>query len=222
MHRIPEPELMDSVEQTQAYADADFSDSNSLFVDAFLQAFPNIPSTGSLVDLGCGPADICVRMAHALPGWQVTGIDAGENMLKRATAAIQAANLGSRVNFRLAYLPDPGLPTHGFNAVISNSLLHHLPSPATLWDSVRQLAAPGAAITIMDLLRPASAEAAMTVVERYAADAPAILREDFHNSLLAAYSIPEILEQLQAAGMAMLSLTQPSDRHWMVSGTLAA
>jgi cyclopropane fatty-acyl-phospholipid synthase-like methyltransferase len=222
MHRIPEPELMDSVAQTQAYAEADFSDSNALFVDAFVQSFPNLEPRGSLVDLGCGPADICIRMARAIPGWQITGVDAGENMLKRAAAAVNVANLESRVNLRLAYLPDQSLPSRGFNAVISNSLLHHLPSPATLWDSVRQLAAPGAAITIMDLVRPASTDAASAVVERYAADAPQILQEDFYNSLLAAYSIPEILAQLQAAGMGELALSQPSDRHWMVSGVLPA
>lgn len=222
MHRIPEPELMDSVAQTQAYADADFSDSNALFVDGFLKAFPHLPPKGNLIDLGCGPADICIRLGQALPGWQITGLDAGENMLKRAGEAVQLANLGSRVHLRLAYLPDDTLPAHGFNAVTSNSLLHHLPSPSTLWDSVRQLSAPRAAITIMDLVRPASTEAAMAVVNRYTADAPEILREDFYNSLLAAYSIPEILAQLQAAGMDKLSLSQPSDRHWMVSGILAA
>lgn len=222
MQRIPEPELMDSVAQTEAYANADFSDSNAMFVTGFLQAFPALHTSGSMVDLGCGPADICIRMARELPGWRITGVDAGENMLKKAAQAVTRANLAARVQLQLAYLPDASLGAGKFSAVISNSLLHHLPAPATLWDSVLQLAAPGAAITVMDLVRPASTGAAMAIVEQYASDAPQILQEDFYNSLLAAYSIPEVCEQLREAGLGGLSLSQPSDRHWMACGTCPA
>ena len=61
MKRKPEPELMDSEEQTQAYAEADFEESNALFTRALLDAFQDLPGTGNLADLGCGPADICIR-----------------------------------------------------------------------------------------------------------------------------------------------------------------
>ena len=69
MDRRPEPELMDSTAQTVAYAEADFSESNSLFVEHFLAAFTDLPARGELADLGCGPADICIRLHQRLPGW---------------------------------------------------------------------------------------------------------------------------------------------------------
>ena len=42
MERKPEPELMDSEEQTQAYAEADFEESNALFTRALLDAFQDL------------------------------------------------------------------------------------------------------------------------------------------------------------------------------------
>lgn len=222
MRRIPEPELMDSEAQTQAYAEADFADSNALFVESFLGRFPDLSSSGKLIDLGCGPADICIRLANALPGWTITGLDAGPNMLRQARRAIAAAGLEEGIQLHLSHLPDTGLPGQTFGGVVSNSLLHHLPRPEILWDSVLSLAAPGAAVTVMDLERPKSTDDAEAIVEQYASGAPDILREDFYNSLLAAYTPQEIAQQLEAAGLNALNIDRPSDRHWLVSGRLPA
>jgi 2-polyprenyl-3-methyl-5-hydroxy-6-metoxy-1,4-benzoquinol methylase len=220
MKRIPEPELMDSQAQTLAYAEADFSDSNSLFVERFIDRFPGLGEYGRLIDLGCGPADICLRLARKLPGWQVTGLDAGENMLQRAAEAIAAANMQDHVQLRLSYLPDDGLESAAYDAVTSNSLLHHLPNPATLWSTVREVARPGAAVTVMDLRRPESDARARDLVDQYADGAPDILREDFYHSLRAAYTPDEIAAQLSAAGLDHLQIELPSDRHWIASGTI--
>jgi trans-aconitate methyltransferase len=222
MKRRPEPELMDSEAQTIAYAEADFNESNSLFTEYFLRRFGDLAASGRMADLGCGPGDITIRLARALPGWDVTGLDAGANMLKRARERLASDPAAPRVALRHAYLPDPGLPSGAWNAVVSNSLLHHLPEPMTLWESVLQLGAPGAAVQVMDLARPDDEEQARNLVDLYAADAPAILREDFFNSLLAAYTPAEIRSQLNRAGLGQLEIDTPSDRHWIVSGRLAA
>ena len=42
MERTPEPELMKEPEQARAYAEADFIESNTLFVDLFRSRFPSI------------------------------------------------------------------------------------------------------------------------------------------------------------------------------------
>ena len=220
MRRRPEAELMDSEAQTLAYAEADFEEANSLFTEKFLQRFPDLAPSGAMADLGCGPGDITLRMAGLLPGWRITGLDAGPNMLKLAEARLNGDEAASRVRFRLSHLPDPELPAHAWQAVISNSLLHHLPDPRVLWDSIAHLGEPGAAVQVMDLLRPESEAAALRLVDEYAAEAPEVLREDFYNSLLAAYTTAEVSEQLLKAGLDRLKIETPSDRHWIVSGRL--
>ncbi|MDT8321605.1 MAG: methyltransferase domain-containing protein [Xanthomonadales bacterium] len=222
MRRRPEPELMDSEAQTRAYAEADFEAANNLFTQRFQQHFPDLPPAGEMADLGCGPGDITLRMAALYPGWRITGLDAGPNMLNLAQSRLENSEAASRVTFRLAYLPDPGLPARSWQALISNSLLHHLPNPRILWDSVLQLGAPGAAVQVMDLMRPESETAAQRLVDEYAAGAPDILREDFYNSLLAAYTPVEISAQLLSAGLDRLKIETPSDRHFTVSGRLQA
>jgi len=213
---------MDSEAQTRAYAEADFNESNTLFVDKFGDFFTDCASSGSMADLGCGPGDISIRMAVQYPGWKVTGLDAGPNMLKLARQRLGREKLDDRVQFRHSYLPDDSLPAASFDAIISNSLLHHLPQPKILWQSVLHLAKPGAAVQVMDLLRPDTEQEAQRLVAVYAADAPAVLQEDFYHSLLAAYTPEEVNQQLLAAGLDRLKIEISSDRHWIVRGRVAA
>ncbi|MDT8408556.1 MAG: class I SAM-dependent methyltransferase [Wenzhouxiangellaceae bacterium] len=217
--RVPEPELMDSAEQVAAYAGADFNESNQAFVDHLIDCCQPQPSHGRLLDLGCGPADICIRLAQALPGWTIEGIDAGANMLASARSRVADAGLAKRIVLREVHLPDPLLAQQDFNCVVSNSLLHHLPDPQTLWQSIAQAAAPDAWVQVMDLQRPQNPAQAHALVEQYAGAEPEVLRLDFHNSLNAAWRVDEVRDQLRQAGLA-LDCTQVSDRHWMVSGRI--
>lgn len=221
-HMIPrklEPEVMDEKANAAAYAQADFSAVNQRFVDDFLAAYPACRS-GHVLDLGCGPADIPIRLAQTARQISVVAIDASAAMLDLGRESVTAAGLDSRVSLILTRLPDlPKLPP--FDAIISNSLLHHLPDPGVLWDCVKTCGKPGAAVFIMDLFRPASEEKAREIVEANAADEDPILKEDFYNSLLAAFTPDEIHAQLAAAGLSGLKFSLPSDRHWLVTGRLS-
>jgi ubiquinone/menaquinone biosynthesis C-methylase UbiE len=219
LQRIPEPELMNEPEQTRAYAETDFSAPNDAFVAHFRQRFPDFAG-GAVIDLGCGPADVAMRFARAYPEATILGLDGAQAMLDLGRKAVEAEGLGQRLTLRKCRLPDMGLPTRAFDAVISNSLLHHLDDPAVLWQTVRQVARRGAALLVMDLMRPASAAEAENLTQRYAADAPPVLQRDFHHSLLAAYRPDEVRQQLDAAGLEQLRVEAMSDRHLLVWGTI--
>lgn len=216
MQRIAEPELMDDAAQAAAYAAADFAEPHNAFVAAFRARFPTFVA-GRVADLGCGPADVSLRFAHALPQVRLLGVDGAAAMLALARQASVAAGLAERVEFLQAYLPAP-LPGL-FDAVISNSLLHHLADPATLWQTILAVARPGAPILVMDLLRPESPAQAAALVARHAAAAPPVLAQDFYHSLLAAWRPDEVREQIAAAGLEQLQVAVTSDRHWIAWGT---
>jgi len=90
MDRILEPELMVDKEQSEAYARADFAQVNQGFVDRFRSCFPKMTS-GAMVDLGCGPGDIPVRFARALPSFRITAVDGSEPMIALAQQAVEEA-----------------------------------------------------------------------------------------------------------------------------------
>src|SRR3989338_4731351 len=70
----------------------------------------------------------------------------------------------------------------------------------------------------MDLLRPDNQDKARELVQQYAADDSPILQKDFYNSLLAAYNVEEVGQQLNAAGLGYLTTEIVSDRHVSVWG----
>ena len=220
MKRVPEPELMDGAAQAQAYAEADFSQANTLFCTLFTRAFPAF-ADGQIVDLGCGPADICIRLAGRYPGCRITGLDGAGAMLALAEAAVRRAGLTERISLVQCTLARGGpCAPAGAAAVVSNSLLHHLADPMVLWEAVQQIGAPGAGLLVMDLMRPACPAKVQEQVQTYAGDAPEVLRTDFRNSLLAAYTPPEVRGQLAKAGLRNLKVSEASDRHLAVSGVL--
>jgi ubiquinone/menaquinone biosynthesis C-methylase UbiE len=219
MLRQLEPELMDDPEGAAAYARADFRDSNTLFVDALVRGAA--PASRTVVDLGCGPGDLTIQLAQALPGMSFTAVDGSAPMIALARAAVTRAKLDGRVTLvqeRLQALP---LPAGTFDAVLSKDLLHHLPDPAVLWSTVARLGRPGAHVCVMDLVRPDTPERARAIVDAVVAHADEILRQDFYNSLLAAFTLDEVRGQLAAAGLD-LRVDKVSDRHMLIEGRLRA
>lgn len=215
MKRTPEPELMDEVEQARAYAEADFSEPNQAFVERLLSRWS---PQGRVVDLGCGPADIPRRLAQCCPALHIDATDGSPAMLELAQRTLDSAGLTARVSLHQGLLQELDLPGGSYTAVLSNSLLHHLHQPELLWRSVRRLAKPGAWVLVMDLMRPASAEAARALVSQYAADAPPVLQRDFLASLHAAFTVEEVRDQLSRAGLCTLEVAATSDRHLVVEG----
>lgn len=221
VERVPEPELMNGVEQARAYAEGDFDAPHSMFIDLLCQHLADIPTQGTAIDLGCGPADITLRFARAFPHFRVHGVDASPRMLELGYAAVKQAGLEDRVRLFEGYLPGAVLPRTDYDIVISNSLLHHLADPAVLWREVSACGRAGTAVFVMDLLRPETREAAVELRDEYASNEPAVLRDDFFNSLLAAYRPEEVIVQLRETGLESLSVAVVSDRHFIVHGVLS-
>lgn len=218
MKRTLEPELMEDPAQVRAYAAADFSQENRGFVDRFRKYFSDF-AEGHVLDLGCGPGDIPIRFARAVPGCRITGVDASVPMVRLAEETVRQAGLSGRITFRCERFQD--LAGAGIaDAAVSNSLLHHVPNPLQFWHKLRLAVKPGSPVLVMDLLRPESPEEAQAIVDRYASGAPDVLRRDFYNSLLAAFTEDEIGAQLAQMNLTRLLIDVPDDRHWVAGGII--
>ncbi len=218
MPRVLEPELMEEVEQVFAYARADFNKPHNDFIKRIKALVNNQNFAGSVLDLGCGPGDISRRLVKAFPSCSIDAIDGSLLMIEFASSTLDEKSR-NRLHFIRAKLPDEKPPRFEYDLVVSNSLLHHLHEPQALWQVIKSYAKAGVRIAIMDLIRPKKPYLANTLVEMYAACEPEILRRDFYNSLLAAFTIEEIKTQLADAGL-NLKVEQISDRHVFVSGVI--
>ncbi len=223
MKRIPEPDdLMDDAAQARAYADADFSEPRLLFQEQFSAQHPN-GFAGRMLDLGCGPADIPIALAQQFPDLLIDAVDGAGSMLAHARSAIaRHPDLPGRIRLICDYLPSAKIGTGVYDAVVSNSLLHHLKDPAVLWQTAQACGRPGAALCVMDLQRPADEATLEALVDQYAADAPDVLRRDFRNSLFAAYRVDEVRAQLESVGLCGIQVKTISDRHLLATGFLQA
>ena len=218
MERKLEPELMDNEEQAVAYAKADFEKENQGFVNRFIEYYPDF-TEGHVLDLGCGPADIPIRFVKALPKCRVTAVDASPPMIKLAEAAVGKAGMADRISLCCERIQSLTLPEPA-DAALSNSLLHHIPNPLRFWYCLKKQVKSGSYVLVMDLLRPESPEAAQAIVDQYAAGEPAILRRDFYNSLLAAFTEDEVAAQLAELNLSRLMIDVIDDRHWVVGGRI--
>ncbi|HTB68779.1 MAG TPA: class I SAM-dependent methyltransferase [Steroidobacteraceae bacterium] len=217
MDRILEPEIMDGEAEAAAYARADFSDSNQAYVADVVRSFPT--HLAQVVDLGCGPGDIALRLNRIAATTRIIGVDGSSAMLALARQALRAAGLEANVSFLEARLPGVPLPAGSFDLVLSKDMLHHLPDPQVLWSEVRRLGRPGAAVCVVDLCRPATPAAAQEIVERVSGAEHPLLKTDFYNSLCAAFTAAELREQLSVANLP-LAVSQLTERHLCVKGRL--
>ncbi|MBE0428895.1 MAG: class I SAM-dependent methyltransferase [Thermoleophilia bacterium] len=220
MKRIPEPELMEEEEQVRAYARADFDEPHGRFIKLLEEAFSTDEIRGCVLDLGCGPGDISLRIARAYPRCTVLGIDGSEAMISLGREIISRSGEAGRVELRRLRLPVDKPSGRDYGAIVSNSLLHHLREPEVLWHTIRECGSRGTPVFVMDLMRPASVSQAERMVEDYTAGEPEVLIRDFRASLLAAYDLGEVREQLAKAGLDALPVKEVSDRHLLVAGRL--
>ena len=211
---------MDDLPEVQAYDEADFSQVNRRIARRALRLAAQ--PEGHALDLGTGPAEIPILLCQAAPQWRVTAVDLSANMLRAARGRIRAAGLDRRVRLVRSDIKSLRGVRRPFHLILSNSLLHHLADPLHLWHEVKRLATPrrgedAIAVFVQDLLRPPSRREARRLVTLHGGDDP-LLRQLFHQSLLAAFTTREVRAQLDAAGLQTLRVRKVSDRHLAVSG----
>jgi SAM-dependent methyltransferase len=223
MERVLKPMLMDEEEGARAYAASDFSVPHDAFVRRFEETFPDFAAAvrfgGFAADLGCGNADISIRFAKAYSTLKIIGMDGSESMLELGAKSLYKEDLVDRIILSKTVLPNHGY-LREFDAVISNSLLHHLDDQNIMWDSVKSLAIEGAPVFIVDLTRPHSETRASEIVRTYAQGEPEIMKRDFYNSLLSAFRPEEARVGLDKAGLERFKVEVVSDRHMAIYGKI--
>jgi ubiquinone/menaquinone biosynthesis C-methylase UbiE len=209
MQRTLEPEVMDTPEEADGYDAMDHSQANAAFVGRLVE----LGARGRMLDIGTGPGHIPLLVAERIAEAEIVGIDLSAHMLAHAERHRAASRHAARVSFRPANARALDFPDGSFDAVFSNTILHHVPDPRPFLREAWRVLVPGGALLIRDLFRPPTPERALELVALHAAGETPYNRELFRASLHAALTPDELRAVAAEAGLSGVELVIDSDRH---------
>ena len=211
--RVLEPEIMSSAEEAGEYDAMDFSATDQLFAE---RAAELAQGAHWIFDIGSGNAKIPLAIAPLVTDPMfICAIEMSAEMLaagvrNRARAGADAR----RLLFLRADAKRLPLPNTFADLVTSNSLVHHIPDPRAVFREIARIVRPGGSILIRDLIRPDSEDELAHLVGLHAAGSSEVQRRLLSDSLRAALTPSEVRDVLRECGLAGVSVTQITDRHW--------
>ncbi len=219
--RVLEPEVMDTAAEAEDYNAMDHSTVNRVFVDDLLAAMSSMaPPNGrpwQIFDAGTGTALIPLELVGRKLPVRITAADLAEEMLVVARRNVAAA--GCEDSIRLIRGDCKSLADAGasYDVVMSNSIVHHIPEPASVLRECWRLVRPGGLLFFRDLLRPENETQLDYLVLTYAGSANAHGQQMFRDSLHAALTLDEVAALAREIGITDFSLRHTSDRHWTLT-----
>lgn len=211
IERILETEVMDTSKEATEYDSMDHSEVNRQFVTDLL-AVQEI--TGEILDLGTGTARIPIAMCHQNREVHIVAVDMSESMLDAARINVQLSGYKDRILLDRQDAKSLEYTDNRFDAVVSNSIVHHLPEPSqALAEAVRVVVA-GGMLFFRDLLRPMDEALLDFLVATYAGEESSHAQQMFFDSLHAALTLDEIRAMVADFGFDPQTVQATSDRHW--------
>jgi ubiquinone/menaquinone biosynthesis C-methylase UbiE len=219
--RVLETEVMDSADEARDYDSMDHGDVNRAFVADLLteQRARGIPLDAEILDLGTGTAQIPIELCGQNPEARVVAIDLAPSMLELAASNVATRGLETRIKLQLFDAKRLPYAEGRFDAVISNSIVHHIPHPREALEEALRVVRRHGLVFVRDLARPFDEEQLRHLVATYAAGTNRHQRALFDASLRAALSVEEVRELVSELGFDSQDVQPTSDRHWTWSAT---
>lgn len=211
--RTLEPEAMDTPEEALEYDAMDHGEVNARFARDFLDSHGPCRG-GPILDVGTGTARIPIEVARLDPRAVLVAADLSEPMLVIAERNVQQAGLGDRISPIRVDAKGFANADGSFEAVVSNSIVHHIPEPRTVLAEMARLVEPGGTLFCRDLVRPDTEIDVERLVERYAGGEAGLGRDLLAASLNAALTLREVQDIVGSLGLPREGVTMTSDRHW--------
>ena len=213
--RVLEPEAMETAEEVRQYDAMDHSAVNARFVEDFLAAHG--PCRGATCSTS-EPARPGSRSRWHLPihsreCWRLTS-------RMRCSSRPPSTSMGpdcraaSAVTWAMRSRCSTRFGEGSFEAVISNTIIHHIPEPEPVLDDMARLVAHRGTLFVRDLARPASQDEIVRLADTYAGGETPSARALFEASLGAALTLEEIRSIVSGLGHDPKEVSMTSDRHW--------
>jgi ubiquinone/menaquinone biosynthesis C-methylase UbiE len=211
--RIPEPEIMAEEEEAEAYASATALRHLEALDDSFVdQALQLGVEKGMVLDLGTGPGQIPIKLALRNSSLIIHAIDLSDAMLRKAAMDASRWGVEMRILFNYGDVKRTAYDSGLFDAVLCNSVLHHVPDPVQLIREMARVCKPSGALLLRDLRRP-NRLIYRYHVRHYGRNYEGKMRELFEASVRSAYTLRELREWVRLSGVAGLEVMRMGPAH---------
>jgi ubiquinone/menaquinone biosynthesis C-methylase UbiE len=229
LNRILEPEVMDTREEAIDYDSMDHAAVNRVFVGDFLEFVESsglnfqkheMQQTFQILDVGTGTAQIPIELVSRTDGCNIVAIDLASEMLKVGRQNVIRAEAADRIDLQAVDAKNMPFPSNHFDAVISNSIIHHIPDPSRAMAEMLRVLKPQGVLFVRDLLRPEDRVTVDELVNTYTGNENAHQQKMFRESLCAALTLAETKKLLEEFQVSSEYVKQTTDRHWTIAGVL--
>jgi ubiquinone/menaquinone biosynthesis C-methylase UbiE len=201
LRRRPEPEVMESYQETDVYSSAAFQAHLDRLDNTFVDHVLSLGTTSGLaLDVGTGPGQIPIKLALRLPKLEIIGLDLSEAMLIKAQHDAKQSGVADRVHFQIGDAKKLAFPDNHFNLVICNSLLHHVADPVATLNELARVSRSRGAILLRDLRRP-STLAFPFHISWYGRHYRGLMKKLFTDSVRAAYTGEEMQQLMDQSNI---------------------
>jgi ubiquinone/menaquinone biosynthesis C-methylase UbiE len=214
---------MDTDEEARDYDAMDHGSVNASFCEDLLAASA---TPGRVLDVGTGTGLIPVELCRRTPRVEVDAIDLASHMLALAQRNVERASLAGQIRLARVDAKSTRWADGTFDTVMSNSIVHHIPEPRSVFAEMWRLLRPGGLLFVRDLERPESAARLEELVAKHApipdgsAEVRAMHQRQrvlFAASLHAALLAEEVRAMVAPLGIPPAAVRTTSDRHWTLS-----
>lgn len=114
------------------------------FLPGYQHFLDEVPETGRIVDLGCGPGDLAGRMQALRPGAEVHGVDVDPRMVRRARRR------HPDVRFVATDARDLPFRDGSVQLATASESYHHWRRPSEVLREARRVLAPGGQLWVVE------------------------------------------------------------------------
>ncbi len=229
--RVLEPEVMATEEEALDYDALDNAVMNDLFCVDFCAAMTAARPIARAIDLGTGTARLAIALCKRLSSVAITAIELADEMLVVAHRNVLREQLGARITLTKGDAKHTPWERDAFDAVISNSYVHHTPDPAAAFAEMARLTATGGLVFVRDFARPAEHLDVQRIVDMYlplpvgSGGSELAMHERqrsfFDAALRASLTVHEVRALVAPLGIPEGAVQMTSDRHWTLSHVMA-
>lgn len=151
--RKPSDESMEDLEVVQAFDRISKWPGFEFIRRNIVRELKKICPKGIVVDVGCGPGYLVMRIAKEIPDLKIIGVDISEEMIQKAYVNLSSIGLSNRAEFRKGDIKKMPFEDNTIDLLVSTFSLHHWSNLERSLSEIHRILKPRGRFLLFDFRR---------------------------------------------------------------------